>query len=189
MPKKKEPVDDYSAYVGMGHNNPPQDMSEITKLAERQWEAQKKFDQLEKDLEAAKNELERLSEVLVPDKMEELGLEEITTSSGIMVSVSEKVRGGLLKENRPKGFAWLEENGHGAIIKSEVVVSFGRKELQDANKLVEELRKDKKLASLEREVHHSTLDAFIREQLEKGKKIPLDIFSVMRQRISQVKIK
>jgi hypothetical protein len=69
-----------------------------------------------------------------------------------------------------------------------VVVAFGRKQIEEAQELVDKLRALGKLANLEKNVHHSTLDAFIREQLAEGKDIPLDIFSVDRNRVAKVTI-
>lgn len=178
---------DYSTY-GVGHNR-PDDLAEVTKLAEQQYQAQLKVELKESELTAAKEELRKLSEQLLPEAMEAIGCADYTTTSGIHVEVKEKVRCGLPAENKPTGYTWLEDKGYGALIESKVVAPFGRTELEEANKLVEELRANKRIANLERSVHHSRLDAFLREQLEQGKEVPLQIFSVYRQRIARTEKK
>lgn len=177
--------DDYSAFMGMGHNR-PDDMSEVARLAEETYEAQKKVEKIQEELDAAKLVLRNYSEKLLPEKMEELGLNTYETTTGIHVRVKEEIRGGLPSENRVKGHEWLEKNGYGGIIKSRVVVPFKRDELTKANEFVEKLQSENMIAGLEREVHAQTLLAFIKEQLAQGNDIPLDIFKVYRQRVAKV---
>lgn len=178
-------MNDYSAY-GIGHNQ--SDLPEITKLAEQTFAAQQLVEQLEAQLKTAKEDYRKLSEQRLPEAMDSVGLTEYKTTSGISIEVEEKVRGRLTVEKRPAGYAWLESNGFGALVKSEVVVAFGRTHLEEAQQLVDALRASGKVANLEKNVHHSTLDAFIREQLEAGKDIPLDIFSVDRNRVAKINI-
>lgn len=183
----KDPFD-YSAFVGVGHNNPPNEMEEVRKLAELQLATQKEVENLEIALKNAQERFKDISERKLPEKMESLNISAHTYTDGMVVEVEEKVKGGLLVENRPKGHAWIEEKGHGGLLKTEVVIPYPRKKLEEAKKLVEELREKQLPANLERTVHHQTLDAFIREQLELGKEIPLDIFSVYRQKSATVTI-
>ncbi len=177
---------DYSAYAGTGHNS--KDFPEITKLAEAQHAAQVKVENLGNLLHEAKEELRDIAERKLPAKMDELGLSEYKTTSGVFVQVKEKIRASLAVENRPKGFAWLEENGFGGMIKSSVVVGFKRDQLPEANELVDSLRSEGKLANLERKVEPATLTAFVKEQLMLGKDIPLEVFGVFRQRESIVEL-
>lgn len=183
---KKSKDEDYSGYVNPGHNR-PQSIEEVTKLAEKQVEAQDKVEFLTGQLSEAKEELRKIAEEFLPEKMEELGLNTFSTSDGKhRVEIVEKVRGSLPVENRPKGMLWLEANGFSGMIKSKVIVEFPRDQLPEANKLVEELRLQDKTAVVERKIEPQTLDAFIREQLSQGKEIPLNIFGVYRQRIAKV---
>lgn len=179
--------EDYSDYVGIDHNQ-PSELLEITRLADLQKTAERIVLKLEADLKKAQEELKELAERKVPEEMERLGLTEVKTKNGLYVEIAEKVRCSLTVENRPRGLDWLEKNDLGSSIKSEVVVSFNRKQLEDARSLVAKLRDENKIAALERTVHHSTLDSILRERLEDGKEVPLDIFGVMRQRIAKVEV-
>lgn len=176
---------DYSEFAGMGHNQ-PKDLIEVAKLAEEQYTLQVEVLKLEAKLEETKESLRIIAERKIPEKMEELGLADYTTTTGIRVEVKEKIRGSLPVENRPKGFDWLEKNGFGGLIESEIIIGFRRDQLEEAKKLVDTLILENRAASLERNVHHARLDGFIREQLAQGKDIPLDIFGVFRQRIAKV---
>lgn len=178
---------DYSDYVGIGHNS-ENELSEVSLLAQAQHEAQIKVDRLEVELKEATEELRVIAEKKLPEKMELLGLSTFSTNTGLSIKVSEKIRASLAVENRPKGFAWLEEKGFGGMIKSQVVVAYKRDQLDVANKFVDELRSQGKLANLERKVEPATLTAFIKEQLTKGEEVPLEIFGVFRQRIAKVEV-
>lgn len=180
-------VYDYSAFVGVGHNS-GNELSEIAQLAESQHAAQVKVEKLETELEIAQKELRNISEKLLPDKMEALGLSDYSTTTGIHVVISEKIRASLAVENRPKGFAWLEENGFGGMIKTTVVSAFGRQQLEKASALADKLREEGYLTNMERKVEPATLTAFVKEQLTQGKELPLDVFGVFRQRIAKVEV-
>lgn len=180
---------DYSDYAApLGHNR-PEDITELSKLAEAQHKAELKIETLENGLKLAKEELAEIAEKILPEKMDSLGVSTFETSSGVKIRIKEKIRASLAVENRLRGHEWLEQHGCGGMIKSMVVVPFGRDEIAIAHELVEKLKQQHgRLANLERKIEPMTLLAFVREQLAQGKDIPLDIFSVHRQRISEVKI-
>lgn len=178
---------DYSAYVGLGHNSGENALSELSQLAEDQHKAEIKVTRLEAELKIAQEELRQVAERALPEKMEELGLSEYKTTGGLTVEVSEKIRASLTVDNRQKGHYWLEKNKFGGLIKTNVVVSFSRGQLYEAQEFVARLRIEGKLANLERKVEPSTLTAFVKEQLTQGKEIPLDVFGVFRQRVAKVK--
>lgn len=179
---------EYADCAPVGHNKNPDDLSEIAKLAEEQLAVEQEIDDLEDKVVDAKKRLKVISELKIPEKMDALGLSKYETTSGIHVSVKEDIRGTLPAEKRPQGFAWMEANGAGALIKSNVVVPYGRNEIDKAGQLVETLQAEGRLANLDRKVEAMTLTSFIKEQLTAGKDIPLDIFSVYRQRVAKVKV-
>lgn len=178
---------DYSAFVGVGHNS-ENELSEVAQLAEAQYAAECKVEEIESALDKAKEELRVIAEKKLPEKMELLGLTTFSTSNGVHVKISEKIRASLAVENRPKGFDWLEKNGFGGMIKSQVIIPYKRDQLEEANEFVDGLRKGGKLANLERKVEPATLTAFVKEQLTKGEDLPLEVFGVFRQRIAKVEV-
>jgi hypothetical protein len=180
-------MDDYSAYIGLGHNSQPHDLAEITKLAEKQFEIEKRIAELESQLEKAKAELKTVAENQLPEAMEQVGLGDYTTTTGIYVKVAEEIRASLAAKNRPKGFDWLEKNNAGGVIKSKVIIEFPRSKLTVANELVQKLRNENLPANLERKVEFQTLQCLIKDKLSNGEEVPLDIFSVHRQRVAKVK--
>jgi hypothetical protein len=180
---------DYAAY-SIGHNSAgATDIEELIELAKKQYGLELEIDKLEETLKLKGKELRDISENLLPEKMEHLGLPSFSTKDGMKISIKDDVRAHISQENKPKAHDWLEKNGAGAIIKSQVVTAFGREEINRANALVEKLRAEGLPANLERSVHTQTLWAFMREALGKGVNVPVELFGVQRIRSSKVKMK
>lgn len=186
MAKKSKDLD-YSAYAPspIGHNQ-PEEVAHLTHLAEAQYKAQVKVENLEEQLKTAKEEFREIAERQLPEKMDTLGVSSFKTSAGISISVKEKIQAAISVENRPKAYDWLEKNGFGGVIKTNVVVPFKRDELLKARKLAEKLGTEFGLANVDRKVEAQTLLALVREQLAQGKDIPIDLFGVFRMRIAKV---
>ena len=106
---------------------------------------------LEELFKRKKAELADVAEVLIPEKMALLNLRTVQLSSGETVTITNSIYASLSAKNKPEGFKWLRDNGHGEIIKEQVV-----------NEMV----------------HGATLKAFVREQLSQGSAIPLKLFGV-----------
>lgn len=169
----------------IGHNQLPI----IKDLAKKQYEIQVRIEKLESDLITSKSELKYVQEKQLPDAMDDAKIPYLETEDGLEIEVEEIILAGLKEENRPAGHAWLEENGYGGIIKSKVVTEFTREELEAAKKLLDELHSKGFVANINRTVHPQTLLKFVKEQLAEGRDIPLEIFSVYRQRCAKVKQK
>jgi hypothetical protein len=158
------------------------DEAGIAKLAAK---AQEQV-QLERDIAKMSEQLAALgarhravSEVEIPEAMTALGVSEFKLTDGSKITIKPFYSGSLAQTNprREEAFSWLKEHGHDDIIKNEVVVAFGRGEDNEAAELVRVLRDEMKLSpQQDKSVHGSTLKAFIKEQVEAGKALPLDLF-------------
>lgn len=179
---------DYSAYASIGDNSLDKEaILDITKLAKKQNTIETEIEILEEKIKEKKEELKEISESFLPEKMESLGLSTFRTIEGLVVKVKDKIRASLNVDNRPKGYDWLEKNGHEGMIKTHVFVPYKKGEVKEAYELIEKLQKEMgRIAKIERKVEFQTLQAFIKEQLAQGKDVPLDIFGVYRQRVSEV---
>lgn len=143
---------------------------------------------LEELLTEAKANVRRLCEHEIPKLMD--GLDgTFNLPDGRKITITEKVRASIGGDKKPIAMRWLDEHGHGSIIKRKFTIEFG-KEQEDWAKEFEKQLKDSPTPlnmKKERTVAWQTLDAFVREQLAEGSDIPLDIFGVYRQRIAKVK--
>ncbi len=153
------------------------------------------FKEAEKTVKTAKEELSKaesayrtLKEETIPGAMAELGLKNLTLDSGEVLSIHPEVYASIPADFREKAFAWLEDNDFGGIIKSEVVVEYGRKELEAAKELLSQLKEQGcEGAYLNESVHPQTLKAFLREQLRKGAAVPLELFGA--RPVNEAKLK
>lgn len=143
-----------------------------------------------------KEELDKLDESIrlvetesIPLIMDSIGVEKIQLLGGKEVSVKRVIKASITEKNRVAAIAWLRKNGFGAIVKNDVVASFTKGEDIKASKLEHFLSDNKIVFDRKETVNHNTLSAFVREQLEGGKKIPTDILGVFEVRIAQIKNK
>ena len=159
----------------------------ISRLAIKQLDLQAQVEAAEEALDNLKAQLKQVSELDLPNLMSECGMKEFKLDNGASIKVK-KVYGASIKvENRDAAFAWLVEKGHEALIKTDVLVEFGKgkAERAEAQKFLDDLKKDGFEADLKEGVHAQTLKAFAREQIEAGEALP-EFFTVFQGEVAQV---
>lgn len=138
----------------------------------------------EQKIEKAKEDIKTLLERTIPDAMAEVNMSYIELNNDMGVRVEPFHRGSITEKTKAAAHKWLEENGFGGLVKREVQVSFAR----DAEG-VEGLRaylREFGLTSKEKEaVNYQTLQAFIRNQAEKGEPVPAALFNVFSGRTTK----
>lgn len=137
-----------------------------------------KVEGMTKDLTEEKASLLRLETEDLPELMREIGMKSVTLEDGSSVEVVEEVDCSISEERRAGAHAWLVENNFGGLIKTEVVVAFGRDDFDNAQALAEELRGEDLNPTLTERVHPTTLKSFVKEQMSKGIAIPFDLFGI-----------
>jgi len=110
--------------------------------------------------------------------MSELNLPSITLPSGAKVTVAADATAKISEANHPAAMKWLIDNKFGGLIKTGVLVEFGRGERDEAVKAARMIAESGLKPLVSEGVHHSTLKSFVKEQLNEGKEIPMDIFGV-----------
>lgn len=159
-------------------------MERLSALAHDQLAAEAEVERADLALKTAKEGLRVLAEDTIPGVMEELGLEDFTTSDGLRIAVPETIRANITKANEAAAFEWLRTNGHGQIIKDKFEV------LATSEAQAEELRRclaDYE-ASEKPSIHAQTLGKWVREALEQGIMLP-DSIGVYRQRVAKVVVR
>jgi hypothetical protein len=125
-------------------------------------------------LKAAIGELELKK---IPDALLEAGLSEITTMDGLKVSTKLFV-GAIPAEKKAEAFSWMDQHGHSSIIKRQVSVQFDKGSTEAAKKAEEAIRELGLEPKSTMDVHYQTFASFAKEQLNKGKALPLDAWGV-----------
>lgn len=175
----------YAEYVTPAASGPV-DLSQLQDLAEQQAEAEAEVARIEAQLNAAREKLKDLAERKVPELMDQIGIEEFRTRTGLKIKIDETIRASIPKARTAEAYAWLIANNHEALIKRSVVVEFGKGESDKASELASYLTKQGYAPDNEAKVHAQTLSAWVREKLKAGNEVPLDLFGVFRQRVSKI---
>ena len=139
-------------------------------------EAEVKSD--EERIKTKQKEIARISEDVIPTMLSEMGLSQLKLADGSSVDVKPFYSASISVANREKAYKWLRDNGLGDIIKNDVTVSFGRNE---DNKAVDyaNLAKSHGFEPTQKlKVEPMTLKALVRERIEAGQEMPMDIFNV-----------
>ena len=132
----------------------------------------------EKDLKQRKKDLEHISGEVIPTMMAEMGLSHLKLMDGSSVDVKPNYSANITIANREAAFNWLRNNGLGDIIKNEILVSFGRNEDNKAADYAALAQERGFQPTQKLKVEPMTLKALVRERIEAGKEMPMDIFNV-----------
>lgn len=172
------------------------DLAQVKDLAHRYLALEQECTQIEEQLKRKQLELRQIRESDLPLAMTTIGMTAFSLVGGGLVRVKEAIHAGISQANQPQAFSWLEKNGHGAIIKHEIKILFGKGEDAWAKKFLRDCAARKKLLRTERKdaVHPGTLTAFVKEQIAAAKAegkspenvIPYDILGVFTLRYAEV---
>jgi len=138
-------------------------------------------DELKADEESLKNkkkEIERISGEVIPTMLSEMGLSSLKLADGSAVDVKPYYTANISIANREAAYGWLRSNGLGDIIKNDITVSFGRNEDNKAAEYANLARGQGFQPTQKLKVEPMTLKALVRERIEAGKDMPMDIFNV-----------
>lgn len=145
----------------------------------RDKEEEKAF--LEERLKTVNKELTELQFRTLPDAFEELGISSFTLApDGNHPAVTAEAKpyfkaniaASWPADKRQEAFQYLTETGHEDLIKTKLVLAFPRAERAAAKEIISELRKRGLSPEIKEDVPHSTLTAWLKEQVEKFQQLP-----------------
>jgi len=138
-------------------------------------------DQLKVDeelLKDKKRDIEKISGEIIPTLLSEMGLSSLKLADGSAVEVKPYYAANISLKNRDAAYGWLRSNGLGDIIKNDITVSFGRNEDNKAAQYANLAKGQGFQPTQKLKVEPMTLKALVRERIEAGKDMPMDIFNV-----------
>lgn len=169
----------------------------LTELCESLQELERKQEEVEEYLKNLKATIDDLSTNKIPDKLLELGVTELKLTNGAKVSTSKKYIASIPKdpEKSREAFDWLIKNGHGAIIKKQLVIPYTFEDNEgtlpeNIKTAIESLKLLDVTFIDDGTVAWQILRAFVREQLESGEDVsdfPKDLFNVYIQNVTKIK--
>tara|TARA_Y100000361_G_C11094418_1_gene308248 strand:- start:244 stop:765 length:522 start_codon:yes stop_codon:yes gene_type:complete len=150
----------------------------VADLAKYQDTLETKIKRAEEDLATLKEQFKQVSQVDLPEALAETGLSEVKLVDGTKITVQQFYNASIPKDKTDEAFKWLRDNDHADLIKNTISCDFGRGEDGDAKILKESLTNSGLSFTDKVGVHPQTLKAFVREQVESGQKLPLDLLGV-----------
>jgi len=175
-PKDIEQAIDLVSQMKQDSGSTAQDnMGKIGAVANDVADTDQEIQDLEDKLKVKKDYKKHLSENVLPNLFAEVGLSELKLADGRHLKVSNYYGASIKDSKKEAAFNWLRNKGHGDLIKNQVSCSFGRDEDEKARGLIDTLNKEGYPSSQREWVEPSTLRAFIREQHEAGKELPMDL--------------
>ena len=162
---------------------------ELSELCTRLLELQKQITKCEDNIKNLRNEERLLSENEIPNLMQQSGISSLKLTDGSSVEVKPFYAAKIPVSKTDEAFDWLSSNGYGDLIKNQVSLTFGKSEDNVANSLVEDLKSKGHNVSQKKKVEPMTLKAFVREQIQNGQKLPMDLFGVYVSNKTTIKTK
>ena len=164
-------------------------LDQLAILSKMLLDAGDKKEQAELRLKEAKENERRLREEAIPLLMFELELTMLKLNDGTTIETSKDIFASITQAKKDAAFKWLEENKFSGLIKTQVEINFPRGDHELAKKWHHFLKESKKLdVDLQESVHPQTLKAFVKEQIQAGNSVPMDLFGVMVVDTTKVKL-
>ena len=142
----------------------------------------------EQHLIAVSAEKQKLSVENIPALMDEMGVERLDVD-GVTVTRKMMVHASIPTDRKDEALGWLRSEGLDDIIKNDVTCSFGKGEDNIAGDVLGMLQERGYDASAKTYVHPMTLKAFVKERMESGKPIDLDMFGAFVANAAEIRRK
>jgi len=167
------------------------DNVEVTTIADQCQKLKKLEDQIleaEEKVKQLKEKAEDISTRVIPELLAEQGLSSLKLADGSSVTVKREYRCTLPKDDagRDLAYKWLRDNKYGDLVKSDVIVSFGRDEDHKAQQLLNLAVSNGYTPYQKNDVKWNTLTTLFRERVESGLDMPSDVFSTWIKDITKI---
>ena len=148
--------------------------------------------EIENDEEVLANKKKRLRDYVerkVPELMQEAGVNTLVLTDGSKVEVKPFYAAKIPESRTQEAFSWLRDKGYGDLIKNQITASFNRGQDSLASELIKVCNEHGFRYVQKEKVEPMTLKAFAKEQVEKGKELPFDLFGVYIANKAKLKTK
>ncbi len=162
-------------------------LDKVARLASEAARLQEDLDRTEEEAKHFKKALYKVTDELLPEALEELNLQKFTLKDGSEISVKPIYAASIPKDRRDEAYDWLREHGDGDIIKNNITVTFGKGEDQDAEAFMLVCGNQGFTPQQIEKIEPMTLKAWLREKVEAGHAIPLDLFGAFISQRASIK--
>tara|TARA_B100000214_G_scaffold42057_1_gene26430 strand:+ start:20391 stop:20930 length:540 start_codon:yes stop_codon:yes gene_type:complete len=155
-----------------------ENIKSITDKCHQLQDLQKQYKEKEDELSKLKSKVRDYEERVIPEMMQEAGVSKIKLKDGTEVEVKPFYAAKIPESRIDEAFGWLRSNGYEDLIKNTVTANFNRGQDNQVSELIKVCEDHGFAYSKKEKVEPMTLKAFVREQVEGGKKVPFDLFGV-----------
>lgn len=159
-------------------------IEKVVELAERCRNLETEISAAEDALKEKKKERDRIATVDLPEAMDDMDLETFALKDGTSVSVREEMFASLPKKRMDEIEEYLRSIGAQDLVRHEVGLTFGPGEDDVADGVLSILRERySEHGPFDRvNVNTASVKALVREMLERGEDVPLELLGVHLQR-------
>ena len=150
----------------------------IAALAKKAKMLEKEIEDLGVSLKEKEEQYRNLTEITIPEAMAETGMKKFVMADGSLIDVKPFYGASISKARQAEAFQWLRDHGFDDIIKNTVSVRFGRKEDELAARMIQLLRQQGFMPEQTEKVEPQTLQAWVKERVEKGQPVDSELFGV-----------
>ena len=162
------------------------DMKNLSSLVKDLNQITLNINEKEEELKALKLQKHKMSTEQIPSMMDEMGVQRLDVEN-LSVTLKPLINASIPQTRREEAYQWLRDNGLDDIIKNDVIMSFGKGGDNMAGDIMYELEQRGMHPEKKTHIHSMTLKAFIRERVEKGLPIDLDMFGAFVARTADIK--
>ena len=159
----------------------------VARLAAEAANLERQISEAEQLLKDRKQALHKITDEQLPEALEEMGLQKFTLTDGAEISVKPIYAASIPADRREEAFQWLRDHAFGDLVKNNVTVTFGRGEDEDAKEFVDLCDAQGFAPRQLEKVEPMTLKAWLRERVEAGDPIPLDLFGAFISQRATIK--
>ena len=141
--------------------------------------------ELQNEIANKKEELKRVeaeernySEKIIPELMQQAGIQMLKLSNGASVEVKPFYSAKIPVAKKEEAFSWMRDNGLGGIIKNIVSMKFGREQDNMVSSIVEDLKQKGFQVEQNTSVHPQTFKAALKEKIQNGENVPMDLLGL-----------
>lgn len=166
----------------------PDTLAALHNLLEETISLEEVVETMEEDLKAAKSALHALKANKIPDMMNQMQMDQLSFK-GWNVKINDFVSGSLPKnpEKRAAALRWLEAHDGSGLIKTEVKVSFGKSQHDEALSVAHKLEAEGHAPNVESGVHSATLQSYARQRIKEGDPIDTETLGLFVGKVAKLK--
>ena len=159
----------------------------VSRLANEAATLEQKLAEQERAMKDTKAALHKITDEQLPEALEEMGLQKFTLTDGSEISVKPIYSASIPKDRREEAFQWLRDHEFGDLVKNNVTVTFGRGEDEAAEEFMNLCGSQGYAPDQLEKVEPMTLKAWLRERVEAGDAVPLDLFGAFISQRATIK--